>query len=232
MYQYSFEAPNDGFACGEQSLRENFYDEDLKMSDCFKNDVDAESATRINTLMYAGRKQMVAQDFGLSENFNHCNLFFKPNLKFCKWLKEYANGRMIIDVGSGQGHLVNMLKMQKALVMGLEPYFNIQIAIEHRSARGLEFNINEILPMTVQEAKNIINGLGAKKAMLVFARPCHSTFVFEGMYNMPEGMEALYITVPENLKLYDDLGLFKKKAKLIEHEGTSEDNEVVYSVIK
>ena len=34
--QYTFEAPNDGFACGEQSLRENQDDEDLKLRDCFK----------------------------------------------------------------------------------------------------------------------------------------------------------------------------------------------------
>ena len=95
-------------------------------------------------------------------------------------------------------------------------------------------DVNEILQYSIGDtfAKKLIESLGKDQVMLVFARPCHSDFVEVGIRNMPEGMEALYITVPENLDLYNDLGRFEDSAKLVEHDGASEDDEVIYSVIR
>jgi len=33
--QYGFEAPNDGFICGEQSIRKSINGKDLRVRDCF-----------------------------------------------------------------------------------------------------------------------------------------------------------------------------------------------------
>lgn len=232
IHQYTFEAPNDGFACGEQSIRAKSSNPDLKLRDCF---VDEDNVpTMINTIASACRHPINGDDEGFGSAFSDTDVFFRPDREFCKWLKEYANGRLIIDVGSGQGHLVRMLKMVGAKAMGIEPNFNLQTWIKWRGARdgGNLLDVNEILPRTIQDCKKLIEGLGGDKAMLVFARPCHSDFVEVGVRNMPKGMEALYITVPENLNLYNDLGMFKSDAKFVEHEGISEDKEVIYSVKK
>jgi hypothetical protein len=36
LFQYSFEEPNDGFACGEQSIRAEVDGVDLIIRDCYK----------------------------------------------------------------------------------------------------------------------------------------------------------------------------------------------------
>ena len=167
-----------------------------------------------------------------AEIFN-APIFFKPDLEFVEWLVNYAGDRLIIDVGCGQGHLLNMIKICKGRVMGLEPNFNYESYVEYNMMRNNpSFNPNEVLPYTIERAENLINSLGAEKAMLVFARPCHSNFVENGIENMPVGMEALYITLPENIDLYHDLGRFDSIKKKINHHGTSEEKEVVYSIIK
>lgn len=234
IYQYSFEAPHDGFACGEQSIRATVDGRDLEISECYKEDEDDfenENATRINTIASAKRNPIMMDDIE-ARLFGKANIFFRPNLEFCEWLRDYANGRVIIDVGSGQGHLVRMLDMVGAKAMGIEPNFNHREWMKWRMQHdGGNINVNEILEGTVQQYKGIIKGLGTK-VLLVFARPCHSNFVEEGIYNLSEGAEALYITVPENLTRYNDLGAFKDRATLVNHRGTSEDEEVVYSVIR
>lgn len=112
IYQYTFEAPYDGFACDEQSIRENEHDADSTLRDCFKKEsADNEVATRFNTIASALRHPIEIEGTGLEELYKNEMVKFKPDLKFCKWLKEYANGRLIIDIGSGQGLLVNMLDM-------------------------------------------------------------------------------------------------------------------------
>lgn len=231
IYQYTFKGKK--FASGEQSIRATADGPDLKINQCFKKTHSEEAiATKLNSIFQGARKSVDMEDYGVGKLFSSSSLFFKPELDFCEWLKEYAGDRMIIDVGAGQGHLVRMLKMTGAKAMGLEPNYDPMLAREWRIGRGDDFDINEILPWTVEKAKGLIEKMGAEKAMLVFARPCHSDFVYNGIYNMPKGMEALYITKPENLIEYDDLGRFKKEAVLLNHKGRSEDNEVIYSIVR
>lgn len=230
LYQYSFEEVN--FACGEQSVRDTIEGRDLTISECTKDNYEDQVITGYNTRSNGYGQKIDATDAEF-EDSSLTNLFFKPDLKFCKWLKARANGKLIIDVGCGQGHLVRMLKMVKAKAMGIEPNLDYGAYMQMRMLRGdISDSVNEILPYSIESAESLINGLGAEKCMLVFARPCHSNFVTVGLRNMPDGMEAIYITVPENLDLYNDMGEFEDIAEFVEHEGRSEDNEVVYSIIK
>lgn len=233
--QYEFEAPHDGALYGEQSIRDERDGRDLRLGECFVDDdeIDDDVATRMNTTSMMTREPIRVEEFGVEKALASGNLFFRPNREFCEWLRDYADGRMIIDVGAGQGHLVRMLEMAGAGVIGLEPNFDMEAYISYAAIKGMRPNINQMLPMTVQSAKNLINGMGkGNKALLVFARPCHSDFVEIGIENMPDEMEALYITVPENIERYRDLGKFHGQAVLLEHKGISEDNEVVYSIRK
>lgn len=237
IYQYSFEPPHDGFACGEISIREEEHGPDLKMADCYKDeeeDIDSassiEAATRINTTAMMTRQPVRLDDFGV-EGAMPGNLFFRPDIKFVEWIKDYADGRVIMDIRAGQGHLVRMLKMVGARAFGIEPYFNPEIYRKYHMSRGNVPDPNEMLAMTVEQAAGIISGM-KEKVLLIFARPCHSNFVEEGMNIMDKETEALYITIPENLKLYRDMGKYHDQAVLLNHEGISEDDEVVYSVKK
>lgn len=238
IHQYTFEAPHDGFACGEQSIRAKSDNPDLKLRDCFVDD-GSEVPTAFNTMASAFRKPIMMDrlesGIDVGSLFSDSDVFFRPDLKLVEWLKNYANGRMIIDVGCGQGHLVTMLKRVGARAMGFEPNFNKTEWLKWRMINTnpkADLDVNEILSYRIQDTftKKLIESLGKDQAILVFARPCHSDFVEVGIRNMPEGMEALYITVPENLDLYNDLGRFKKDAVLLKHEGVSEDNEVIYSI--
>jgi hypothetical protein len=239
IHQYTFEAPNDGFACGEQSIRPTLDGPDLKIKDCIVND-DSVVSTNINTLA-SGKFKSIMMDrlesgLDVGEVFKDSDVFFRPDFKFIDWLKDYANGRIILDIGAGQGHLVRMLKMRGAMAIGFEPNLNKETWLKLRMTynQGGNMDVNEMMSYRIEDTftKKFIASLGSDKALLVFARPCHSDFVSVGIRNMPSGMEALYITVPKNLELYNDMGDFEADAVKIEHEGQSEDNEVVYSVVR
>lgn len=226
VYQYGFEEV--GFICGEQSLKAHPDDPKLSISDCFKDQYEDDVITQYNT---------TANGMGVSIDGNEIDysgftsLFFKPDLIFVKWLVKYANGRQIIDVGAGQGHLVRLIKRMGGNAIGFEPNLDYRRVVTMRMQKDSNYDVNEILPFRIQDHPKMVQSLG-DKALLIFARPSHSNFVVEGLDIMPEGMEALYITLPENLEKYDDLGHYEDSAVLLEHQGISEDNEIVYSIKK
>lgn len=250
MYQYYLSKTKGGefcFACGEFSIdyavdnSKNNHEEDVSnpdlsfLSPTQPDETSEHSATVMNTTAAIMRQTIDGSESGIPENIARMvgsSLFFKPDMKFVKWLIKYADGRQIIDVGAGQGHLVRMIKMFGGKAIGLEPNFDQRRYIEQGKIKwGNDFDINEMLPWTIERVKGFINGLGSK-ALLIFARPCHSDFVVNGIRNMPNDMEALYITKPENVVKYNDLGEYFEKRKFIKHDGVSEDNEIVYSILK
>jgi hypothetical protein len=227
MYQYAFEEVS--FVCGEYSIRAKIDGRDLKIGECLKNEAPSIELT-VNTVANGFDKL-----FDVDQNFG--GIFFKPPFKpdilFVHWLIAYAGDRMIVDVGCGQGHLVRMVKKFGGKAMGLEPNFDYTAYIKLRAMKGnLETSINEILPYSIQDASELIKGMG-NKAMLIFAKPCYGNFVETGLNIMSDDMEALYITIPENRKnIQNALGKYTSKAVLLEHLGVSEENEIVFSIKK
>lgn len=163
------------------------------------------------------------------------SLFFQPDNKMLKWLAEYANGRLIIDVGAGTLHLGTMLK-----ATGYNKYFAIEPFIDgirYRELCMLKGMTALHLDTSPVEESTMFKSMAGKPSeymtpLVIFARPCHSDFVENAIDLMYEGAEALYITVPENIDLYDDLGSYRNKATFVEHEGKSKDGEVIYSITK
>ncbi len=228
--QYTFVGKN--HASGEQSLRATENGRDLTLSECFVKDKDME--TKINTIASALRTEVSEGNSMLRlpkmEAFDSIRVDFKPSLEMCEWIKTYADGRVIVHVGSGQGQLVNMLKCQvRARALGIEPNFNKEWWLQWRLGRdGQHFDsINEILVGTVGKYKKLINDMG-NGALLLFARPKSYDFVKEGLSNMPKGMEALYI----DTEFPKELNEFVLNTTLLQHKGVSEDNEVVISIKK
>ena len=162
-------------------------------------------------------------------DFAPSSTFFKPDAEFVKWIIEYANGRMIIDVGCGNLHLLKLLnKAGYKKIVGIEPMIDYMEYIKHTIASG-EDKI-QILPNKVQDPlpSSIISK--GENVLILCVRPCHSNFVEETIELKHPTAEVLYNTVPQNLIDYRDLGAFHDVAVKIEHKGTSEDNEVVYSI--
>lgn len=227
VYRYRFEPPHDGFVCACNSFSEVPGGPTGGMlADLKQNIEETEAVVKTIVNSVASAKQVIIEGPELGSN-----VFFQPDFEFVHWLTDYADGRMIMDVGCGQGHLLNMLDRTGAKKIGIEPFFDLATCLKAQSFSGRLMEPNRILPWTVERAENLIQG-SKENILLVFARPCHSHFVEKGLDIMIEGQEALYITLPENLNLYDDLGKYRSQAVLLEHKGSSKDGEVVYSIKK
>jgi len=221
VYQYRFKAPNDGFACGEQSLREEIDGEDLKMSECFKHDTNKIVRTRVNTIAHAKRYVVSGEEVGAVQLFPDIQVLFRPSIPMVKWIKQYAAVRLIIHVGSGQGNLVYMLKQfAKAKAVGIEPNMNKMQWITWRlqNDRVENLDINEVLEGGVEKYKSMIKSLD-KKCLLIISRPRNDKYLKKTINIMNSGMEMLYIDL-DNSNL--------PESELITHDGISENNEKVY----
>lgn len=150
--------------------------------------------------------------------------FFEPDDELVQSIVDYANGRIIFDIGFGDGDLLKELHAKGARVAGVEMFLDEKTFNDLRIKHGLQ-----VFPGRVEDYKFLISKL-EDKGLLLFARPCHSRFVENTLDFKNPDTEALYITVPENLELYDDLGKHKTRAKRIKLRGTSVDNEVIYSI--
>lgn len=114
--------------------------------------------------------------------------FFNPSAKWIDWLAKYAGDRIVVDVGCGDGHLVQELAKRKVKVLGIDPRY-----IWDDSMSPL---FNMILPMEAQKAPV----LRTQANMLVlFCRPCHSGFVQETIDILHPTAEVLYISKPCNV---------------------------------
>lgn len=150
--------------------------------------------------------------------------FFIPDKTLIKSIVEYANGRIIFDVGFGSGDLMIELKKAGAKVSGVELFQE-----KETMQKFLENDLGSVLWGDIKRYPNLIKGL-KEKGLLLFARPCHSDFVEFCLDCKDPSTEALYITVPENLKMYNDLGKHEYKAKQIFLKGNSVDNEIIMSI--
>ena len=236
IFQYSFEAPNDGFACGEQSLRKRPNDSDLKISQCYKENYSKENVTRVNTIGSALRRVIDEESSGLFDSetptlktFDDFRVDFRPDLRLVKWLVKYADNRLIVHVGSGQGHLVTMLRQANNWLgrnaIGIEPNINKEEWLKWRISRdGANADINEILDGRVEDYEQMLKDMGKDRILLLIARPKVNDFVSSTFNLMPNGMELLYIDTDEPF--------FVNDFTVLTHEGISEDNELIYSIIK
>lgn len=160
--------------------------------------------------------------------------FFVPDQKMIDWLVKYADGRLIIDIGCGGGQLLDDLydKGKYGKTVGIEPNFRYMsdpfVSVRLRS----DGTLKQILPYYVEDeiCVSLLNKIGSG-ALILFCRPSHELpFVANALSLKHKDTEALYITVPRNLEIYNDLGEHKERAVKLEHEGRGREFEVVYSI--
>lgn len=225
IHQYTFVEHN--FACGEQSIRATKNGKDLKLSDCFVEDNEMEF--KIHTLASASKRKLNEEDaeIGLPKLklWDSVRVDFKPSLGMCEWIRDYANSRIIFHIDSGQGFFVSMLKRVKAKAVGIEKYFNKKKWVEWRTLRFPHetLDYNEILEGEFKDYFNLIESLG-DKCLLVFPRPKNTDNLGLAIDKFYGKCEILLIEQEADF----DMEMWTK----LEHEGVSEDNEVIYSLKK
>lgn len=226
MFMYSFE---NAFTCGEIYLRAKLSDKKLTIDECL-HDKDLTKRGILSECININAENYIQVEGVKSYSGTLSHIFFRPDKKFIKWLINYANGRVICDVGCGTAYLINDIADNGGKVMGIEPFWTVEdnlAMVQRRMRKGL--NMINILPKDVEDCGDFIKGMG-DKALMIFCRPCHNGFVENALALRSEGTEALYITVPVNFDKYDDLGVYKSSAVEIPHEGWSVDGEKVWSI--
>jgi hypothetical protein len=117
-------------------------------------------------------------------------IFFKPTPRWIEWLVNYAQGRLIIDVGCGDGHLLKTLVVHGYTgIIGVDPYVSEETAFDFIKQRI------HLLTFKAEECKLITEH---DKSLLVIARPCHNGFVADTL-RANAGNEVLYVSNPTNV---------------------------------
>lgn len=94
-------------------------------------------------------------------------IFFKPSARYAKWLATYANGRMIVDIGCGEGALIRAVrKAGYNKIIG----FDLQFDPLDPSNKDLT---NAVMPSDALESSLLAGKQKSPPMLCVLARPCH-----------------------------------------------------------
>jgi len=223
VYMYQFEGQ--GFACSALGMRKVGDDHVYKIGEIVQLNRSADNI--LDEMLQSqgklnGTRDFMGKDYALE--------FFQPDNTYVEWIRDYANGRVIIDVGTGSGRLTHYLQSAGARVIGIEPFFDMDKLSEYnRWAIMNERPMVQILGKKIEDCGSLIKGQG-NKILILFARPCHSDFVTNTLNMKDSETEVLYITKPDVVANYLDLGGYDDQKVLIPHKGFSVESEVVYSV--
>ncbi len=225
IFMYTFE--NYGAAVGEMYLKEDKFDKKLSITECM-HETDQDKQNMFGEIKNAFDKNLQSGRTGVGDQMGF--IWFEPDKKFIDWIVEYAAGRIIIEVGSGVGFVLERMADAGGRVVGIEPDWdpNVQVKFMQRRIMRNEKPIH-VLSKKIENCGSFFQGQG-NKVLLLFTRPSHSGYVERALTMKDADTEALYISKEENLKLYNDLGQFDSKKVLIKHEGWSVEKEVVYSI--
>ena len=158
------------------------------------------------------------------------NLFFRPDQELVQSIVNYADNRLIIDVGCGSGVVTGMLKDAGAKVCGIDPYMEDDFVMNLNRDRIRERKEHiQLLRTAIEDIQKFYVGQG-NKVLLMVARPCHSDFVYNLCKLKDKETELLYIGLEKNIEIYNDLREFQNLANKINLQGSSADDEIFYSL--
>jgi SAM-dependent methyltransferase len=120
--------------------------------------------------------------------------FFEPTNEWLDWLTGYARGRLVFDVGCGEGHVLRALHARRVRAIGIEPRWEA-------SRENLDL-CNAIIPVEAEDCGALQR---CSDALVLFCRPCHSGFVDRVIRKLNPDAEVLYVSKPENVGVDIDL---------------------------
>ena len=152
--------------------------------------------------------------------------FFNPDEEMINWIGEYANNRLIVDIGAGNFEVLKKLKRagyHKS--MGLEPYVNYTKV--HREFIEEFSSVCHIIPHGIHEeqGQHLLSQLPSETVLFIMCRPCHHPYLIDAAFDFAKkiGVEILYIGIEKNF----EMDLYQREHEILEHKGTSEANEKV-----
>lgn len=122
-------------------------------------------------------------------------IFFRPTKKWIDWLIGYANGRIIVDIGCGEGLLIK--KLSEAgynKVMGVDLLISDELKCDCYG-KGIHLLEIDTLSSTFNRIFSSIN----HNMLFIFCRPCHGWWVEMTINNLPKNADVLYVGLEENL---------------------------------
>lgn len=114
-------------------------------------------------------------------------IFFNPKPSFFKWLKQYAAGRIVFDVGCGEGRVLRKAVDAGIRMIGVEPFW--------RNAGKKEWLGYHVIEAFGERCPLLH---ATENALVLFCRPCHDGFVARTVQMLHHTSEALYISKPGN----------------------------------
>ena len=133
--------------------------------------------------------------------------FFEPKVKFLDWMKAQFLGRLIYDIGAGQGHVTEALREHGLTVTPLDSsdHMNRTIHVLRMDAMAFAY---------------------APGSVAMFCRPSHGGFVETSILQAVEcGVGTiLYVGLTKNAD--DDLGRFRRRFKLVSRKVGNQDENV------
>lgn len=147
-------------------------------------------------------------------------IFFHPTKKWIDWLIGYADNRIIVDIGCGEGLLLKELhKSGYDRLIGVNLYIRDELR-EYFRKTDRSIHLLEINTLENNILKKMVSPDG-KTPLFLFCRPCHGWWVDLTLPNLPAGAEVLYVGKPGNL--YDDIFKYNTDAKLIKSPPLKEE---------
>lgn len=122
--------------------------------------------------------------------------FFNPNDEFMDALVDLIGGRLVVEIGCGNGEVLDELIKRKIPCIGIDPYVD-------RNSLPLHLNA-KILPFHTEEGTKFVSKLireGLREIVVLVVRPCHSNFVQDYLSSLGEKTEMIYVGLLHNLEL-------------------------------
>jgi hypothetical protein len=127
--------------------------------------------------------------------------FFEPSDEWLDWAAAYAGGRMVFDVGCGEGHVVRALRERRVPAIGVDPMW--EWAPDNRDL------VSAIIPAFAEHCRLLQKW---ENGLVLFCRPCHGGFVDAAVRLLHASSEVLYISRPSNVNVDIDLDDFLAEA--------------------
>lgn len=181
------------------------------------------------------RLNALNQAFGRVQGFTS-STFFKPDEKMCDWIIKQAQNehgnQIIFDIGCGNGHTLRALKRRGYhRLVGVDPfsdYHEFQMKARNEFGEMIQFLNYGVESDAIQGMLSTLAQKEETKPLVILCRPCHGYSLVDPTIELCQrlGLELLYIGLRTNV----DLDLGEYDYEIVEHEGTSEDNEIVIRI--
>ncbi len=142
-------------------------------------------------------------------------MFFVPTVEFVESLKQYAGRRVVLEVGTGDGHLLKAM-----LDAGMEAYGCDAFKLPDQLT---DAQFGRWFPSKAEDWALLKD----MAALVVVARPCHGGFVRSVIEAMSPESELLYIGLERNVQA--DLGEYEELASTVGLPLEGTDAEVALS---